>query len=155
MAGQRAKENATFLTQRKTYRENIAAADALGPTDVAVSILDTRLGPNDNMGLGGSTRDTNQYAHNAQLNVSIIIEGFTSVTLELWLLAEVDLIQVPAPPANADPLPTTGEWVLADSNSFGKSSLWVVKDIPPGQYKILVSTVVGAGNIRLREQHAA
>jgi hypothetical protein len=97
-----------------------------------------------------------QYGRNAQLDLSVLVQGFTSVTLELWLKGEVEQAELSSSPPPAPlTLPATEDWVKVETKVLTASGLWIVKDIPPGKYKILLTAVAGAGNVHIREQHAA
>jgi hypothetical protein len=96
------------------------------------------------------------YGKDSVISVAVIVEGFTSVTLELWLLAELEQSRLSTASALPTPtLPATGEWVSVTTQSFTKSGLWTLTDLVPGQYKILMTAKAGTGNLTLREQHAA
>jgi hypothetical protein len=158
MAGKRATEAADFVTNRATYRNGIIAAEAPAAAlaDPTVPTLVSMAGPHITIGLGQG--EINQYGRNAQLNLAFIVKDFTSVTTELWQLADLEERYAlpagsPAPPS--PPLPATGEWVFVDSITIAKSQLWTVKDVSPGKYKVLITAVVGAGQVHIREQHAA
>lgn len=155
MPGRRAPENADFVTPMTQYREEITAVDAVGPESPAVPELDTTLTGRANVGLGDS--DASWYGRDGRINFAAIIQGFTSVTFELWFLAELEMPYTVGdePPASPQLLPSTEEWVFVTSTTLTRSGLWRVQDIPPGTYKVLVTAVAGAGNVRLREQHAA
>jgi hypothetical protein len=159
MPGKRGPEFGDFVTPFEAYRVNISAADGSGPTDDAIPVLDTRQGPNQNVMGQGS--DKSQYGRNAQIDIAAIIKGFTSVTLQLWMKAEPDRAELRAPPgsssSSASPIeePTTGLWVKVDEKVLTASGWWVIKDIPPAQYKVLASAVSGTGAVSIVECHAA
>lgn len=157
MPGKRAIEGGTFLTPRALYRSNITSVDP-SVEDLGVPILDTSKAPGYAVGLGQS--DFAQYGHNAQLDLAVIIDGFTSVTLEAWLFAEIEQREFNPEPSSSSSsssssMPATGEWVFVVDKTLSKSSLWVLRDIPPGKYKVRVSAVSGSGAIHIRENHAA
>jgi hypothetical protein len=155
MPGRRSSEFCDFITPRANYRVNITVVDSVGPESGTIPTIDTRDGPNTNVGLGqGSTAS---YGRNAQLDLAFIVADFTSLTYEIWLKATLDRAELStvAPPT-APTLPSTDEWVLVREDSLTESSLLIVKDIPPGQYKILITELVGTpGAVTIREQHAA
>jgi hypothetical protein len=157
MPGQRAKEGATYVTRRAPYR-TVLAVDAAGVVDPSIPILDTGAGGQSTVGL--SNGDTNQYGKDARILVAVIPSGFTNITLQLWLRAPVDQEYLrdadsSSSSSSGSSLPATDEWVLAEQKT-GISSpvLWVAKDIPPGEYKIVMSAATGSGYAILREQHA-
>jgi len=156
MPGKRAVEGGTFITPRATYRVNVDSVDP-SAQDPSIPILDTRAAPNVSVGLGQG--DCAQYGQNGQIDFAVILSGFSSVTLELWLLAEVERRELEYPGASSSSssssLPTTEEWVYVEEKAISKSVLWVVKDIPPGQYKVRVGAVTGSGELQIREGHAA
>lgn len=163
MPGRRAMEGGTFITPRAPYRESITALDP-SVEDVSIPILDTSKSPNSVVGLGQS--DWAQYGHNGQLDLALIVGGFSSVTVQLWLLAEIEQreLQPPASDSSSSSSATssssssfspTGEWVYVGDKTVDKSTLWIVKDVPPGKYKVRVSAVSGSGSIQIRESHAA
>jgi hypothetical protein len=154
MPGKRGAEFGDFVTNTDVYREDVTVADALVDllNDTAVPVLDLLTGPHVTVGLGQG--DPNNYGRNAQLSVSAIVAAGGSATLQLWKLADLNRQYAgPAPGAGSDPLPATGEWCFVDEVAISRSTFWVIKDIPPGEYKILVTAVVGG--VKLREQHAA
>src|SRR5512137_1384083 len=138
MPGQRAKEGATFITRRAAYRI-ITGIDAAGVIDPSIPILDTRGGGQTTVGL--SNGDTNQYGNDARILVAVIPNGFTNVTLQLWLHApddqyELRSVNASSSSSSSSPLPATEDWVLAEQKTgIGGPVLWVAKDIPPGEYK--------------------
>jgi hypothetical protein len=158
MPGQRAKEGATFITRRAAYRI-ITAIDASGVIDPSIPILDTRGAGQLTVGL--SNGDTNQYGKDARILIAAIPNGFTNVTLQLWLHApddqyELKSVNASSSSSSSSPLPVTEDWVLAEQKTgIGGPVLWVAKDIPPGEYKILMTAATGSGYLTLREQHAA
>ena len=154
MPGQRDKAGgADYVTPRRTFRENITLADP-SVEDVSIEILDTTLVGHKRVGVGQN--DISMYGRNCQLNLDLILKGFTSVDLQLWLWAaeEIELVGVSVSSPAAD-LPVTEEWVKVEDKTITESTHWVVKDIPPGKYKVRVDAVSGAGSLTVREQHAA
>lgn len=160
MPGKRVPENASYVTPRQDYRVDVAAADSVGAQDPTIPEFDTIPSPNAAIGLGQS--DSNLCGGwNAQLNLAVIIQGFSSVDFELWLKAENEAKSLQegsssSSSSSAGPtLPSTEEWVLVEAKTLTKSSLWIVKSAPPGKYKVRVAAVTGSGHIQIREQHAA
>ena len=166
MGGQNNQYMADYVTARRLYRQYINAADSpADPTNAAVPVLNTAIAANLNMGLAPNA--CSKYGRNAQLDVAVIKSGTGKLTLDLWLLANVQGKDVtpavpPVPPesssSSSDSYPCTGkyeDWVLVESKDFTVSALWVVKDIPPGLYKIVASTVPNGECVKLLEQHAA
>jgi len=160
MAGQRAKEGATLVTPRAAYRSITAAGETA--TDSAIPILDTRGGPNQSVGL--SNGDVNQYGQNAVLMLSVLLCEFSSITLQVWLKAELEAKTLSngeetssssSSSSSSSCSLTTGEWVLVEERTFTASSLWVVRNIPPGQYKVIMTAATGSGEVTVREQHGA
>ena len=178
MPGKRGPEFGDFVTPFEEYRRDIAAADAVPVQDPAIPLLDTLPGANVNVGLGQA--DVNQYGRNAQMNLAVIIAGFSAVELELWLNAVPTRARlhggttpVSSSSSSVSPTPSssssspssssssssssspTDTWVRVATKTFGSvSELWVVKDIPPGEYKIKVASVTGNGNVTINESHA-
>jgi len=148
-----------FVTSFDEYRMDIAAVDTGGPENPSIPILDTRPGPNANVGLGQA--DINQYGRNAQLDIGLILNGLSSVKVTLWLLAEPNRAKLQSATAGSSSSsssssgPATGWWVKVEDKTVSTSSLWVVKDIPPGQYRIEVNTLTGGGTLSIVEGHAA
>ena len=155
MAGKRVPEQSTYVTPRTGYRYNITAKDDVSSLtdDNAIPAINTIGGPNRDA--NGYSSDVNMNGKDARLLVAAGITGFSSVTLECWLRADLDLFNVPAGTSSSSDHDHGTMWVLASSVTVTKSSLWVVKDIPPGIYKILVSAVSSTGSITLRTQFAA
>ena len=159
MPGKRPIESADYVTRRSAYRSELTAVDAGGPQDLSIPELDTEVAPSAGIGLGQS--DVNQYGRNAQIDMAIIVEGFSSVTVQAWMKANITAEGLTYADSSsssssaAATLPATGEWVKVDEKVVATSALWVVKDVPPGQYKFIVSAATGSGHIQLREQHAS
>lgn len=158
MPGNRSSENGDYITPRKVYRADIASADVDDPASGSVPILDTRL-KDRNYNPGNEV--ISFYGRNAQLDVAVLLRhGASAATLKLYLLAEVELQQARA----ADPSSSSSssssssggetEWVLVETKSVSTNLLWVITNIPPGQYKILATSITG-GEVELRTQHAA
>ena len=155
MPGNRSSENGDFVTPRAAYRE-VTAADASGATDTDVPVLDTRRGEVSTTGQAPAS----YYGRNAQIDVAAIFgTGVTSATLQLWLLAEIERVEPQTPEELASSSSSSGvddEWVQAGvDQAITGSALVVFKDIPPGQYKVLVSAFGGTGTLVLRTQYAA
>ena len=168
MPGKRATEQADFVTPRVVYRDGIDTIDT-DVLDTTIPILDTNLPPSIVVGLGQA--DVNQYGRNAQIDLAILLGSATgssssggsfSVTLELWLKAEIEgerlrskdsLSPSSSSSSSPRPLPATEDWVFVATQTFTRSTLWVVKDIPPGKYKVLATAV--SGRTTILEQHAA
>lgn len=161
MAGKRTIEQADFVTPRAEYRSNLTAVDTVATAleDPTVPTLDTSK--SSSAPIMGNTGDVGMYGRNAQQNWALIVEGFSSVTVELWLKATIDAryAHSGASPSSSsgagDTEPNTKDWVLAATTTITKSTLWVVKDIPPGKYKLVFKTAVSTGHLTMREQHAA
>ncbi len=161
MPGKRVPDTASYVTPRQDYRAGLTAADSVTVEDPAIPVLDTVPSPNAGIGLGQS--DSNLYGGwNAQLNLAIIIKGFSSVDFELWLKAENEARTLQesgsssSSSSSAGPdLPATEDWVLVETKTLTKSGLWIVKSAPPGKYKVRVAAATGSGAIQIREQHAA
>lgn len=157
MPGQRSKDIADYVTPRAAYRSNLTAIDGVNAASDMIDAIDTTLPPNRSVGLGVGG-DSNIYGRNAQLDFSLLVEGFSSVTVELWLKASVDQAELDDDDSSSSSpitLPTTEEWVFVDTKTATKSLMWVVKDIPPGLYKVLFTAKTGSGHLTIREQHAA
>lgn len=157
MPGKRSVEQASFVTPRALYRNNVVAGGETDPTLNTIPILDTRVGPNASIQPAGSPQsDVNNYGKDARINLSILVSGFTSVTLQLWLKSEIEAVALSNAPLTPPTLPVgTQEWMQVASKTVNTSTLWTITDIPPGKYKVLVSAAVGAGFVTLEEQHAA
>jgi len=154
MAGNRASENGDFVTPRKVYRE-VSVADADDPTSGAVPILDTRF-----KDMNYSVVTHSFYGRNAQIDVAAFLRnGASGATLKLYLLAEVELQEArPAVDPSSSSSSSSGgetEWVLVETKTVSNNLLWVIQNIPPGRYKILVTSLTGGGEVELRTQHAA
>lgn len=158
MPGQRSKDIADFVTPRASYRSNLTAIDGVTAQSDTIDAINTALPPNTSVGLGVGG-DSNIYGRNAQIDFALIVEGFSSISVELWLKATVDQAELvdgeDESSSEADVLPATEEWVFVDTKTATKSLMWVVKDIPPGLYKVLFTAKTGTGNLTIREQHAA
>jgi len=162
MPGKRVQGEADFITPRRIYREVISAVDP-SIESLAIPILDTRETANQRASGPNAGFDTPQYGRNAQINLAVLMSGFTSVTLQLWLLAEEEQDDLTEPfgsssssSSSSFSLSATDEWVKAAQKDFTGPELWVVKDIPPGQYKVRMSAASGGpGQVQLREQYAA
>lgn len=145
MSGARAIENGDSLTPRCEYRVAVIAADADDPTNVAIPILDTRVGQL-NYDL---VAQPSYYGRNAQLDICAWFSaGTKTATLKIYLLAEVELKETPQPDVVV-------RWVLAATVGITANSLNVVKDLPPGQYKILVTALGSSASLDLLTQYAA
>jgi len=160
MPGKRVQDNADYVTRRAVYRSELSAVDS-GPQDADIPELNTESPPKQIVDVGLGQADVNQYGRNAQIDMAIIVEGFSSVTVEAWMKANITTEGVTyegsssSSSSAAATLPATGEWVKVDEKTVTGSELWIVKDIPPGQYKFTISAVTGSGHIQLREQHAS
>jgi hypothetical protein len=160
MPGKRGPEFGDFVTPFEEYRMSVDTADAVDVTDPSIPALDTRPGPNQNVMGAGS--DLNQYGRNAQIGLAVIIAGCSAVELELWLNADPTRARLStrassgsSSSSSSSSASPTDMWVKVAEKTFGSvSELWVVKDIPPGEYKVKVVTVTG-GNVSLVESHAA
>lgn len=161
MPGKRTCEYADFVTPFAEYRMNVEAADAVPVQDPAIPALDTREGPYANVGLGQV--DVNQYGRDAKIDLAVIIAGCSAVELELWLNAEPTRVKlsssVPSGSSSSSSSSSsspTDLWVKVAEKTFGAvSELWIVSDIPPGEYKVRVVSITGGGNVSLIEGHAA
>jgi hypothetical protein len=160
MAGKRNSALADMVTNWSRVRVNLTATDTATVEDDTIPLFSTEGGPNDVM-LGQPLTDGNNYGRNAQINVAAVISGFSSVTLQLYLLVEekgVKLTSIGSSSSSSDSAiqePTTKMWVLVGSVVLTTSGLWVVKDIPPGKYKIRFSAKAGTGYVTVLESHAA
>lgn len=145
MPGARSYDNGDSLTPRKEYRVDVLAADADDPTDEAIPVIDTRY---NQMNYDQDAQPA-IYGRNAQLDVCAWFStGIKTATLKVYLLAAVELKETPQPAVVV-------RWVLAATVSVTGNSLNVVKDLPPGQYKILVTALGSGAHLDLLTQYAA
>jgi hypothetical protein len=155
MPGNRASENGNHITARKYYRRNVVIADADDPTSTSIPTLDTRyyeVGYNDYVpsfyGIG-------------QINVSAIFgDDINSLVLDLYLLSSDEELKTSAESSSltssSSGAPGTDDlWVHVATKTLTHSGLWIVENVPPGQYKILVSSIDGSGAVDIMTQHAA
>ena len=151
MPGKRSTGHADYITPRALYRV-VTTPDTVGiEDDINIPYFDTGLPPNVNVGMGQS--DYNQYGRNAQIDIAVIPCNFHSVSLELWLRASLQAQYLIAasgvPPSPTQSLstlpkpilPLTESWVLVESKIFTGPGLWIVRYVPPGQYKIKVAEI--------------
>jgi hypothetical protein len=159
MPGKRSSENGDFVSQRRIYRRDIDAVDSGGAKDDNIPVLNTLSSD-----YGGQVvnNDVNMYGRNAQLDLAVITE--VNVTLQVWMKAEIEVEELDyseelGSSSSADPaltLPTaTEDWVLVEQQAFTQSGLWVVKDVPPGKFKVIASAHAGGAPVHILEQHAA
>lgn len=151
-------QNSDFVTPIAPYRSCIDAVDA--DVEAVDEIIDTTPGPNAQL-IARPATQPNHYGRNAQLSIVSIVQGFSEVKIQLWMNGEVN-IQNPIDPDESSSsaaagcaAPATGDWVFIEEKTLTRSALSVFKDIPPGQYKVVVSSKTGTGTITLREFHAA
>lgn len=161
MPGQRSLEGFNFLTPRAVYREGVTAVDPETISDPSIPILDTRYAPNRGV---SDVPLSNAYGQDARIVLAVLLQGFDSVSFEVWLKASVDTIKGQtgdttgsvSSSSSASAVPEAEEWVFVEEHTATRSELWTVKDIPPGLYKVQVVAVTGdSGSVSLREQHAA
>lgn len=157
MAGNRALEAGDYITPRFIYRLDVAT-EADDPDSGAIEVLDTRLKAR-NYNPGDEV--FSNYGRNAQINVAAFLRGGASAaTLKLYVKAEVELQQartaesLSSSSSSSSSGPSGTEWVLVETKALTVNELWVIKDIPPGKYKILATSVTG-GTVELRTQWAA
>jgi hypothetical protein len=158
MPGKRSPEFGDFVSQRQIYRRDIDAVDSGGVTDADIPELDTLSSD-----YGGQVvnNDVNMYGRNAQLDLAVITG--VNVTLQLWMKAEIETEELDyseelGSSSSADPaltLPGTGDWVFVEEKVLTRSELWVVKDVPPGKFKVIATAHAGGGPVHVLEQHAA
>jgi hypothetical protein len=161
MPGKRGPEFGDFVTDFDEYRMNVVAADTADIDDPSIPILDTRPGPNRNVVGQGS--DNNQYGRNAQIGLGILLDsGISSAKFKLWVLVEPTravLTQAGASGSSSSSSSSAGPvswWAVAKSEfTVAESSYVVIKDIPPGQYKLEVTELNGSGTLSVVESHAA
>jgi hypothetical protein len=164
--GKRAVEQGTAITLRAIYRNDLTVASETDPT-ADIPILDTRYGPNQQIiPVGQPNSDFNMYGKDARILLYVFLNALTSATLTLWLRAPVTIQDMRTPDEvssdSSDTGPTlpvsTGEWVQVAQKLISNTSLWVIADIPPGEYKVLLTSWVGNSGtsfVTLLEQHAA
>jgi len=159
MPGKRAVEGASYITQRALYRDHVISGGESDPIENNIPIIDTTRPPNINVGVGQA--DYNQYGKDARIFLAVYMGGFTSVTLDLWLKADIDESHLgpPSSSSSIDEFPSaTDTWVKAASKVFTGPALWAILDIPPGRYKVLINSASGGSGdkfVTLSEQHAA
>jgi hypothetical protein len=154
MPGNRASENGNHITPRAYYRRNISVADADDPTNPAVPILDTRY-----YEVGYNEFIASFYGI-SQINVSALFgDDIDSVTMDLYLLSSDEELKTTdessSSYSSSSGAPGSNLWVHVATKTVTESSLWIVEKVPPGQYKILVTSIDGSGAIDIMTQHAA
>lgn len=137
-AGQRSLETSTRLTGRETVRE-VDAVDA-NVQDIVESI-DTRA----TEGVGEVPR-----GDHATLVLYAILEGdVTAANIALYGRATDDESSSSASSGN-------DEWCYYDDWDVDVKNLMVVlADMPASEYKVMVTSLTGAGSVTIREQHSA
>ncbi len=157
-------QNSDFVTPIAPYR--LCLTDPDSSVNDVTEIIDTTPGPNAQL-ITPSSRNPNQpatqpnhYGRNAQLSIVSIIQGFSEVKIQLWMNGEATLRNPVTPEESSSSAegcdaPATGDWIFVEERTLARSALSVFKDIPPNQYKVVVSAKTGTGTITLREFHAA
>ncbi len=162
--GKRPVEQGTYITTRALYRDAIAQTES-DVTSTGIPIIDTRPGPNGFLiPAGQANTDVNMYGKDARINLSVFPSDLTNCTLQLWLDSDLTAPRLltaadQSSSSYSEPnLPTTGSWVLVAARTFTVPALWVITDIPPGKYRVLLTAWTGSSGssfVTLMEQHAA
>lgn len=162
--GKRPVEQGTYISPRALYRDDIKILDT-DVTSAGIPVLDTRPGPNAFViPAGQANTDVNMYGKDARINLAVLPGSVTTVTLQLWLLADLTAPHLKSATTSSSSssgvphLPATGQWVQVASKVITGPSLWTITDIPPGQYKVLLTAWTGNGGssfVTIEEQHAA
>lgn len=139
MPGNRHEYRGAYVTPRVLYRE-IKAVD----TDPAASDI-----PEIDNGDSDEGKD-------ARFFISVLLlDGITAATVQLWMKADQAVRSPFVDSSSSSSVSDVEKWVLVKSEDLTDSQLVVATNIPPGVYKVLVTSITGAGTVRLLEQHAA
>lgn len=150
------------MTPRRNYRLDITVADA------GVLAVEETLDLENLQDVTNPSRDGgNIYGHNLVLFIYALMAGFSAVTIQLWIKAEVQAIprgvdpnapsssSSSSPSESSLPPPGTEDWALVDSRAISSSQMLRFGGLTPGKYRVVVSAATGGpGQIDIREQHS-
>ena len=137
--GQRGLALSTRLSSRVTVRE-VAAADA--DIDAVTEIIDTQVPE----GAGEVPR-----GDHATLVLYAVLDGPSAAKIKIYGHCDDELGESSSSPDAGD------EWALygAELDVTSDNLMTVLVDMPANEYKVMVTSVTGTGNVIIREQHSA
>lgn len=136
-AGRKHHEDGNFLTNRVTHR-TVDAADT-GPLAVEET-LDTRVDGNPNGGNRG---------HYTTMALFIVLDGPVGATVQIWGNGsdETD--------GSSSSSSGTHDWCRYVEQAITGNTMLVYPDMPAGEYKVVISSITGSGDVIVREAHSA
>lgn len=139
-----------FVTNRVLYRANIVGVDTLGADDPTIPILDTR-----DVLVGPHNSEHNNHGGDARIFAAVLMCNVLEAHIGIWMKAETDPAGSSSQTVSSSSSVTEcSDWVMVSETVITTSYLIRELNIPPGQYKIIVSYMDGNGSIEIRTQYA-
>ena len=138
-AGRKHHEDGNFLTDRQTLR-TVDTADA--DVDAVEEVLDTRVDSDDRPGNRG---------HQTTIALFVLLDGPLGATVQLWGYAAAETDEGGSSSLSSG----TSEWCQYVEQAVTKNTMLVYPQMPAGEYKVVVSSITGSGDVIVREAHSA
>lgn len=135
-AGRKSTSDGSFLTDRRTLR-TVSAADS--DVDSVEEVLDNRIDGTDN----GNSR-----GHDTTIAIFVLLDGPSGATVQLWASGSEE------EEGSSSSSLAGGEWCKYAEQAVTGNTLLVYSDMPAGEYKVVVSSITGAGDVVIREAHS-
>ena len=136
-AGRKGTDDGSFLTDRRTLRI-VDTADA--DVDSIDEVLDTRIDNTDN----GNSR-----GHETTIAIFALFDGPTGATIQLWGHGSDESFE-----GSSSSSLDSGEWCKYDEKAITENTMLVYASMPAGEYKVVVSSITGSGDVVIREAHS-
>ena len=137
-AGRKHHADGNYLTDRQALR-SVDVADA--NVDAVAEILDSRVGLDGTDGSRG---------HETTLALFILLDGPSGATIQVWGNGADE------EESSSSSLPSgASEWCQYVEETLTKNTMLVYPQMPAGEYKIVVTSITGSGDVIVREAHSA
>jgi len=133
----------TYLTRRVPYRE-VSAIDA--NIDAFEAIIDTRIDEDDRSVTSGAS---------SLLALFVLLGGPSAATLDIYARATSE-DEAAAGSSSSSSSGSIGTWAFYERITVDtRNLLHVMWPLPAGEYKVMVTSITGDGEVTIREAHSA
>jgi len=150
MAGKSTNLLWTYLTPRRIYRYQVAAADAAPGGSLPVIHADTANKASGSVAPSGDGNGSG-FGSNTTLALSVVKHSGTSAKVNVYMLANAEGVGYAGSPAV---YATLQPWVLVYSKAVSVSELINLSNLPAAKYCVTITDIAGDAIISILEQHS-
>ena len=149
MAGKSTNLLWTYLTPRRVYRYQVAAADSAPGGNLPVIHADVTNRASGSVAPSGEG-NASGFGSNTTLALSVVVHSGTSAKVNVYMLANAEGVGYAGTPAV---YATLQPWVLVHSETVSASKLINLSNMPAAKYCATVTDIAGDAVVSILEQH--